>query len=50
MASTLKDIIKKAAQDTGKKTEDVEEASSGIQIERQNVESIRGSAKSGQTV
>jgi len=52
MASSIADMIKKAKADVGSNngnSNQVEESSdAGIQIERQNIEHVRGQAKSGE--
>jgi len=53
MASSIADMIKKAKEDVGANqpagnSQPVEENDQGITIERQNVEHVRGQAKSGE--
>ena len=48
MASTdMAEMIKKAQEAVGSSSSSEESSDQGIQIERQNVETIRGQAKSG---
>jgi hypothetical protein len=50
MASSIADMIKKAKEEVGASNESTREDESqdeGIQIERQNVDHVRGQAKSG---
>jgi hypothetical protein len=49
MASSIADMIKKAKEEVGSSNDSkqVEESDQGIQIERQNVDHVRGQAKSG---
>ena len=55
MATSIQDMIARAAEEVGTtpgtptgSSDSVEESTSGIQIERQNIEHVQGQAKSGE--